>query len=93
MLLLLGEKLVGTSYDRLWIENKGSCGLSKLLEGFTRVCYAVFYGGGDGLLVLPHDMIRIVKENDAFFRQEALVVNGKGRSGVLDIETKEYWFY
>lgn len=38
----------------IWIEAKGSdVGMSQLLEGFIRVAYACYYGGGKGLLAIP----------------------------------------
>jgi len=58
-----GERLVlidhqgikDTPIDMVWIEAKGSdVGLSMLLEGFIRVLYACYYGGGKGLLATPN---------------------------------------
>ena len=81
----MGEKRTD-DWVRLWIEDKGSCNLSTLLEGFSRVCYAVYFGGGDGLLSVPHDRIRILAENQDFFRLIAHTTVGKGRVGYLDAE-------
>jgi len=40
--------------DMIWIEAKGSdMGMSQLLEGFTRLGYACWCGGGKGLLAIP----------------------------------------
>lgn len=40
--------------DLIWIEAKGSgVGMSQLLEGFSRVGYACYCGGGKGLLAIP----------------------------------------
>lgn len=40
--------------DLIWIEAKGSgVGMSQLLEGFARMAYAVYHGGGRGLLACP----------------------------------------
>lgn len=85
----MGEKGI----ERLWIEDKGSCNTSTILEGFSRICFAVFYGSGDGLLALPHDMIKKIKEIDEFLILLAHIVIGRGRVGILDVEQKKYWFY
>ena len=79
--------------DRLWIEDKGSCNTSTILEGFNRVCFAVWYGGGDGLLSVPSDRIQLVNDIEDFLIRNAQVTNGKGRVGILDAETGEHWFY
>lgn len=82
-----GEKRENGEWIRLWIEDKGSnANLSTLLEGFIRVVYAVYYGGGDGLLSIPHDRMRVIEENQEFFYRFANAAVGKGRVGVLDIE-------
>lgn len=85
----------GNGYN-LWIECKGSnCGLSKIEEGFIRTCHAVFYGGGDGLLCVPHDQIQMIKDHEDFFKTIAQKISASknGRVGILDVETKESWFY
>ena len=86
-----GEKQTKDGYDRLWIEDKGSTGLSTLLEGFTRLLYAIYNGSGDGLLGLPHDMIQVIKANEEFFKRLAVVAVGKGRVGILDVETQKIY--
>lgn len=90
----MGEKRENGEPLRLWIEDKGSnANLSTLLEGFSRICFAVFYGGGDGLLGIPHDRIRVVNENQEFFKRLADVTVGKGRVGLLDVEKEKInWF-
>jgi len=82
----MGEKQTDIGWVRLWIEDKGSCNLSTLLEGFSRVCYAVFNGGGEGLLGIPHDRVQVINDNEDFFDKLALVTVGKGRVGFLDVE-------
>lgn len=80
----------------LWIECKGSNhGLSKILEGFIRVCYAVSNGAGDGLLCVPHDRIQMIQDNEQFFRDHAQKqsVSKNGRVGILDIQQGKEWFY
>jgi hypothetical protein len=79
---------------RLWVECKGDdAKLSKIIEGFGRIVYAVFYGGGDGLLAVPHGRIKIINDNKEYFERFAHSVVGKGRVGILDVETGDSWFY
>jgi len=88
-----GEKRENNQWVRLWIEDKSSCKLSHILEGFSRICFAIYYGGGDGLLSLPHDSFQIAMNNEEFFELMAHVTVGKGRVGLLNIEkNKEVWF-
>lgn len=90
----MGEKRTDIAWVRLWIEDKGSnANLSTLLEGFSRVCFAIFYGGGDALLSVPHDRIKVIEENEEFFKQLANVTVGKGRAGILDVEKGKEQFY
>lgn len=37
----------------LWVECKGDESLSQVLEGFIRTEFAIFYGGGQGILAVP----------------------------------------
>ena len=88
-----GEKREKNQWVRFWIEDKGSCNLSTVLEGFSRICYAIYYGGGDGLLSLPSDSFEIAMSNKEFIALLASITVGKGRVGILDIESKkEVWF-
>ena len=88
-----GEKRVNDKWIRCWIEDKGSCNLSTVLEGFSRICYAVYYGGGNGLLSLPDDSFRIAEQNKDFLSLIAWVTFNKGSVGIINIETlKEIWF-
>lgn len=88
-----GEKQENGKWIRVWIEDKGSnANLSTLLEGFIRVVYAVYHGGGDGLLSVPHDRMRIIEENMDFIKQVAEVTVGKGRIGILDAEKNRQFF-
>jgi len=89
----LGEQRSGPEWLRLWIEDKGSCNLSTILEGFSRICYAVYYGGGAGLLALPNDSFQIAMHNEEFLKLMASITVGKAGVGLLNIETnKEVWF-
>jgi len=72
--------------DLIWIEAKGSgIGLSMLLQGFARVGYAVYHGGGRGLLACP------ATEFDTMFAQrdflKAIGVASERSLGLLDGES------
>jgi len=73
--------------DLVWIEAKGSdLNLSELLEGFIRVNYAVFEGGGNGYLAIPHKEYERLLEHKEFLEAVVHSVNGKGQMGLLNIE-------
>lgn len=73
--------------DLVWIEAKGSgVNLSQLLEGFIRVVYGVFHGGGNGYLAIPHAEYEKLLEQKDFLKAIAESVNGKGTMGLLDAE-------
>jgi hypothetical protein len=87
------EKREDGRWLRKWIEDKGSCNLSTILEGFSRICYAIYHGGGDGLLSLPSDSFQIAMDNKDFLELMAKTAKTEGSVGILDIETKkEVWF-
>ena len=75
--------------DLVWIEAKGDVNLSQLLEGFIRVTYAVYEGGGTGYLAVPRTEFELLVERLPFLRAVALSVNGKGMMGILDVESGE----
>jgi len=82
------EKFVDGTWERLWIEDKGWCGLSLLIEGFGRVSYAVLNGGGKGLLAVPTENFNVIMEQIETFKQMAF-----DGMGILDAEKQEvYWF-
>jgi hypothetical protein len=88
-----GEVRKDNKWIRMWIEDKGSCNLSTILEGFSRICYAVFYGGGSGLLSMPGDSFKIADSNKEFLQLMAKTTVGKGAVGILNIEKSiEIWF-
>lgn len=76
--------------DLVWIEAKGSgVNFSQLLEGFIRVGYGVFHGGGKGYLAIPHNEYEKLLEQKDFLKAVAESVNGKGTMGLLDAENGE----
>lgn len=76
--------------DLVWVEAKGSdLNLSQLLEGFIRVTYAVFEGGGRGYLATPHKEFELLVERRDFLKAIAYSVNGRGQMGLLDVEKQE----
>lgn len=55
--------------ERLWIEAKGdNVGLSELLEGLARLQFAVFYGGGKGILAVGAESLKKVLRHRDFFK-------------------------
>lgn len=73
--------------DLVWVEAKGSgLNLSELLEGFIRVNYAVYEGGGRGYLATPHKEFELLLERKDFLEAVAHSVNGRGQMGLLDVE-------
>lgn len=73
--------------DLVWIEAKGSgLNLSALLEGFIRVNYAVYEGGGRGYLATPHKEFELLLERREFLEAVSRSTNGKGIMGLLDAE-------
>lgn len=66
----------------LWVECKGNQNLSDLLEGFIRLEFAIFYGGGNGYLVAPHKATTKLLKHRIFLSQAASVIK------LLDIENK-----
>lgn len=76
-----------TPISLIWIEAKGSGdNLSELLEGFIRLCAAIYYGGGNGYLAVPHTEYERLLEQRDFLKAVAESVNGKGTMGLLDVE-------
>lgn len=77
--------------DLIWVEAKGSdLNLSALLQGFIRLNYAVYQGGGTGYLAIPHREFKLLLEQKDFLQAVAESVNGKGQIGLLDIERGHY---
>ena len=74
--------------DLIWVEAKGSnCNLSELFEGFIRLTYGVFMGGGRGFLAIPHREFEMLLERREFLEAVSGSTNGKGTMGLLDVET------
>ena len=79
-----GEKL--TPPQRLWVEAKGDVNMSELLEGFVRLCFAVFYGGGDGLLAVPQKQLWHLLEVQEFLGTMVMVFKSRGKIGLFNAE-------
>jgi len=58
----------------LWIECKGDVSLSQLLEGFIRTEFAVYYGGGHGILACPTKAIEKLMNHRDFLKQSENVI-------------------
>jgi hypothetical protein len=72
--------------DLIWIEAKGSgVGMSMLLQGFSRVGYAVYHGGGKGLLACPTAEFEMMFTQRDFLKAIGLACDRT--LGLLDGET------
>lgn len=58
----------------LWIECKGDQNLSELLEGFIRLELGVHYGGGSGMLAVPHEATQKLFNHKPFLQQAENVI-------------------
>lgn len=103
---LRGERIEGATYDGqhyssksemkkldfelLWVECKGSVNLSEALEGYIRTLFAVWNGGGLGVLAVPSDVYDALSVEQEFLVQTAKVAVGKGLMSILDVEN-EVW--
>ena len=73
--------------DLIWIEAKGSgVGMSQLLEGFSRMAYAVYHGGGRGLLAIPTVEFEMMFTQRTFLG--AIVISAERPLGLLDAENR-----
>lgn len=79
------------NHEIIWIEAKGgSCGMSDLLQGFIRMAYACYWGGGSGLLAIPTEQSQRMLEQSDFLRKVSK--SSERRLGILDAEKNEvYW--
>ncbi len=76
--------------DLIWVEAKGEVGMSQLLEGFTRVVCACYWGGGSGLLAIPSAECETMLEQRDFLRRVGVACERK--VGILDAENSEvHW--
>ena len=64
----------------LWVECKGDCNLSYLLEGFVRLEFTLWLGGGIGILAIPHEAKQKLLKHEKFFEQAQNIIT------LLDIQ-------
>lgn len=60
--------------ENIWVECKGDQGISDLLEGFIRLEFAVFYGGGKGILAIPNEAYQKLTKYAEFLKQAENVI-------------------
>lgn len=60
--------------ENVWVECKGDVGLSELLEGFIRLEFAVYYGGGKGILAIPDQAFLKLEKYNEFLKQAENVI-------------------
>lgn len=83
-----GEKL--NPPERLWVEAKGSHNsVSDFLQGFIRLTFAIWYGGGDGLLALPEDGLNKILAFREFLERVAIATMDRGKIGLFNADTNE----
>lgn len=70
----------GSVPEIIWVEAKGDTNLSELLEGFIRLKFAIYHGGGLGILALPHKTCQKLLKHKAFLKQVEKVIY------LLDVE-------
>jgi len=78
--------------DLCWVEAKGSgVGFSMLFQGLIRVIYAVYHGGGKGLLAIPEEEYELLLKQRQFL--EAVVRSSERVMGLLNADSGEIiWF-
>ena len=78
-------------HEIIWIEAKGgNCSMSDLLQGFVRVAYGCFWGGGSGLLAVPSEQAQRMIEQQVFLKKVSM--SCERRLGILDAEKGEvHW--
>lgn len=72
--------------DILWVEAKGSVEFSQLLQGFIRVAYAVWWGGGRGLIAAPRKEANLLRDQSKFLSIVGKAIAGEGSLGVFNAE-------
>lgn len=77
---LYGYKEEDGRPEILWVECKGDQTLSELLEGFIRLEFGVWLGGGIGILAVPHNATRKLLNYKKFLGQAETIIS------VLDVE-------
>lgn len=69
----------------LWVECKGDQSLSELLEGFIRTEFAVFSGGGRGILATPKNARKKLLKYEKFLKGSSVQV--------LDVESYQLYSF
>lgn len=71
--------------ERIWIEGKGDVGMSALIQGLGRLAFAVYYGGGKGLLAIDQKRTERLLNYGEFLRWF-----GEGvKIGIFNVEDDE----
>lgn len=86
--VLIDHQGVGHTTPRLlWIEAKGTDdNFSELLQGFIRVTYACYHGGGEGLLAVPDHEYQELLEQEGFLKNVSRAA--ERRLGLFNAETQ-----
>lgn len=81
---LYGYREKGSEPQIIWVECKGDQNLSQLLEGWIRVEFAVFLGGGKGVLAVPHKACKKLLTYRIFLSQDENIK-------LFDVETQQMY--
>lgn len=58
----------------IWVECKGDQNLSELLEGWVRLEFGVFYGGGKAILAVPKDAAERLLKHEEFLKGSTIKI-------------------
>jgi len=71
--------------ERIWVEGKGDVGMSALIQGLGRLCFAIFLGGGKGLLAIDRERTERLLQYKEFLEW----FGGGIKLGIFNVEDKE----
>lgn len=71
--------------ERVWIEGKGDVGMSAMIQGLGRLAFAVFYGGGKGLLAIDRERTQRLLQYNEFLEW----FGGGIKLGIFNVEDEE----
>lgn len=71
--------------ERIWIEGKGNVGMSAMIEGLGRIAFAVYYGGGKGMLAIDDTRTKRLKQYKAFLKW----FGGGIKLGIFNVENEK----
>lgn len=73
-------------HERIWIEGKGEVGVSTLIQGLGRLTFAVYYGGGKGLLAIDGERTKRLLKYESWLKW---FVGGGMKLGIFNVEENQ----